>query len=259
MKNIFKSTLIIIGMLISSSQLMFAQNNDSLYLNKESLHFNLYSTKGDISVLDTLAFILEDNYERITNNLGTQIDKKIKVSIYPSVKAFHEAQNLVDVPEWVVGFGSDDELKMVSPMNPGNMHTYESLMQVIIHEFVHAAQLAVRGGGEFEGVPKWMTEGHAYYEAGQINQYIHEDVKKHLLAKTLPSWSQLEEVSDFEFGNIGGYSFSANIVEYLIEKYGYEKFVSIFKQPTEFEKIYGVSKDAMEIQWLQYLEKTYLN
>jgi hypothetical protein len=56
---------------------LVGQNTDSLSLAKESQHFAFFSTKGDIGVLDSLAIILENNYARITNRLGIQIEKKL--------------------------------------------------------------------------------------------------------------------------------------------------------------------------------------
>lgn len=79
------------------------QNTDLLNLAKESQHFEFYSTHDDIKVLDSLAITLENNYARITNRLGIQIGKKVKVKVFPNIQAFHAAINLPDAPDWVVG------------------------------------------------------------------------------------------------------------------------------------------------------------
>ncbi len=135
---------VIIFVFIAIPQLA-GQSNDSLILAKESQHFDFYSTIDDTEVLDSLAATLENNYYRITKHLGIQIDTKIKVKVYPDLKTFHSAIQLPDAPDWVVGSCISDELLMVSPVNPGNSHTYQSLMQVIVHEFVHIAVYLVVG------------------------------------------------------------------------------------------------------------------
>jgi len=233
---------------------LVGQNNDSLKLAKESQHFDFYSTDDDIKVLDSLAITLENNYSGITNHLGIQINKKIKVKVFPNVKAFHAAINLSNAPDWVVGTGSADELKMVSPLNPGSYHTYQSLMQVIVHEFVHLAVYEVRADKEMTGFPKWLSEGYACYEAGQINDYIRKTIESSVSEKTPPTWTQLENASEIEFGQMNGYGFATTIVEFLIVKYGINKLVLLIKEPDNIETIYGLSKDTLEKQWIQYLK-----
>jgi len=230
------------------------QTNDSLYLAKKSQHFDLYSTNADIIVLDSLATTLEKNYFIITNHLGIQINKKINVKVFPNVTAFHAAINYPDAPDWVVGTGNADELNMVSPLNPGIYHTYESLMQVIVHELAHTAVYYAQGDQGRTGFPKWLSEGYACYEAGQINETIRKSLASSLLKKEPPTWTQLERASNTEFGNMNGYGFSETIVEFLSTTYGMNKLVLLIKEPENIETIYGLSKDALEKQWIQYLK-----
>jgi RNA polymerase sigma-70 factor (ECF subfamily) len=234
---------------------LVGQNNDSLNLAKESQHFDYYSTNGDIKVLDSLAITLENNYSRITNHLGIQIDKKIKVKVFPNIQAFHAAINLPDAPDWVVGGTlNTDEIMMVSPLHPGSVHTYESLMQVIVHEFTHIAVYYARGDKGLTGLPRWLSEGYAQYEAGQLNKYVRKSVKSSLLEKEPPTWTQLDTVSFMEFGNMNGYGLSVTIVEFLVVTYGIDKLVLLIKDPENIEIIYGLSKYTLEKQWIQYLK-----
>lgn len=243
---------IVIFVCLTISNLV-GQNNDSLNLEKESQHFNFYSTNGDIKVLDSLAITLENNYSRITNHLGIQIDKKINVKVFPNIRTFHVAINYPDAPDWVVGSCNGDELMMVSPLNPGSVHNYESLMQVIVHEFVHIAVSYARGDKGWTTLPRWLNEGYAQYEAGQINDHIRKIVKSSVMAKTPPTWSQLDTVSIMEFGNMNGYGLSVTIVEFLVDTYGIDKLVLLIKEPENSEIIYGLPKYNLEKQWIQYL------
>lgn len=234
------------------------QNTESLNLEKESQHFAFYSTKGDIDVLDSLALTLENKYSGITNRLGVQIEKKINVKVFPDIKAYHVAINYPDAPDWVVGNSNGSELMMVSPLNPGSVHTYASLLQVIVHEFVHIAVSYARGDKSWTGFPRWLNEGYAQYEAGQINEHIRKSVESSLMGKTPPTWTQLDTVSVMEFGKMNGYAISVTIVDFLINTYGIDKLVSLIKEPENIETIYDLSKNDLEKQWIQYLnqEKT---
>jgi hypothetical protein len=233
---------------------VIGQNVDSLKLAKQSQHFNFYSTQGDSKVVDSLAITLENNYSRIISHLGIQIDKKTNVKVFPDIKAFHVAINQPDAPDWVVGTCYGDNLMMVSPLNPGTVHTYESLMQVVVHEFVHMAVYYAVGEKGIASIPKWLSEGYAQYESGQINDRVRKYVKSKFMEKTPPTWTELDKASDLEFGNMNGYGFSATIVEFLIVTYGMDKLVLLIKEPENIEIIYGLSENALEKQWIEYLE-----
>lgn len=233
---------------------LFGQNNDSLTLTKESRHFAFYSTQGDTRVLDSLSGILENNYARITNRLEIQINDKIKVKVFPDIKSFHVAIKYPDAPDWVVGGCMGTELLMVSPLNPGSIHTYESLMQVVVHEFVHIAVYYAMGEKAVTGLPNWLSEGYAQYEAGQINEHIRKIVESGVKAKDPPTWSQLASASAMEFGNMNGYGLSVTIVDFLVANYGIEKLVSLIKEPENIEAIYGLPENTLEKQWVQYIK-----
>lgn len=230
------------------------QNTDSLSLKKESQHFTFYSTEGDVAVLDSLAEILENNYTRITNQLGIQIEKKIRVKVFPDIGSFHTAINYPNAPDWVVGSCVGDELLLVSPLNPGSVHTYGSLMQVVIHEFVHIALYKAIGDKVVTRLPKWLNEGYAQYEAGQINEQIRKSVEISMFEKMPPTWAQLNSASAMEFGKINGYGLSVSIVEFLVVTYGTNKLVLLIKEPENIETIYGMPESTLEKQWIHYVK-----
>ncbi len=246
------STIVILVFLFISQSA--GQNTDFLTLSKESRHFTFYSTSEDIDILDSLAAILEKNYARITDHLGIQIDKRIQVKVFPNINAFHAAIGYSNAPEWMVGTCIDDELMMVSPRNPGSMHTYESLMQVVVHEFVHIAVYYAIGDKAVTRLPKWLSEGYAQYEAGQINDHIRKSVKSGFSEKDPPSWSQLDSASYIEFGNMNGYGLSVTIVEFLIGSYGFEKMSLLIREPENIETIFGLSKETLENQWIWHFK-----
>jgi len=253
---LMNQVLILVAFVFLTISSVIGQNVDSLYFQKTSKHFDFYSTTGEFKVLDSLAKTLEDNYSRIADHLKTQFDKKIKVYVYPDIKMFHDAFHATNAPEWFVGKADANEIKMVSPLNPGSMHTYASLMQVIVHEFVHTAVYNARGEKGISGLPKWLSEGYAYYEAHQMNDNWRKSIKLKSLEKAPPTWVQLESVSDVEFGNIDGYGYSTIIIEFLVDTYGFDKLVKLIREPENIETIYGLSKGDLEKQWIQYLKTT---
>jgi hypothetical protein len=127
-------------------------------------------------------------------------------------------------------------------------------MQVIVHEFVHIAVSYARGDKGWTTIPRWLNEGYAQYEADQVNEYIRKSVKSGLTDKTPPTWTQLDTASFMEFGNMNGYGLSVTIVEFLVATYGIDKLVLLIKKPENIETIYGLSKDELEQQWIQYVK-----
>lgn len=235
------------------------QDTDSLSFVKESMHFNFYSAKNDINVLDSLAIILENNYTRITKRLGIQIDKKIDVRIFPDIKSYHVATNQPDAPDWVVGTMTEEGIMMVSPLNPGSIHTHQSLMQVVVHEFVHFAVYYACGEKGIKRLPRWLNEGYAQYEAGQINKVVRRSAKSSMIKEVPPTLTQLDTVSAMEFGYMNGYALSVSAVEFMIDTYGIDKLVLLIKEPENPEIIYGLSKDALEKQWIEYVKEYQIN
>jgi hypothetical protein len=233
--------------------------NVSMNLRESSRHFDFFSSEDDRRVLDDIAKALEDNYGRITTLLHTEFKKRIKVYVYPDVKTFHEAIYMPNAPDWVVGAAGTNELKMVSPLNPGSAHSHTSLMQAIVHELTHSAVLNARAERGLAGLPKWLNEGFAFYEARQMNDEMRRIVKAHLSEKTPPTWMELDTANVVEFGDMDGYALSTLIVEFLVNTYGFDKLQRLIMAPEKMDAIYGLSNADLEKQWIQYLKTIPLN
>jgi hypothetical protein len=226
-------------------------------VHKASQHFDLYSSEPDRNVLDDIAKVLEENFRSVTDRLQTHFAERIRVYVYPDTRTFHAAIHVPDAPDWVVGAGGINELKMVSPMNPGTVHTYASLMQAIVHELVHAAVLNVRGERGLAGMPKWLNEGYAFYEARQMTDDMRRRVYSNALRDTPPSWATLDTASMVEFGDMDGYPLSTTIIEFLVETYGFDKLLELIRSPENLSTLYSTSRDSLEKQWVQYLKEMY--
>lgn len=232
------------------------KKKNTSYLNLEftSKHFNFYLKEEDAKVLENISKILENNFLRITADMQTDFESKIDVFIYPNLSAFHSSIGYPDAPDWVVGAARKNELKMVSPLNPGSIHTYESLLKAIVHELTHTVVLNFRKQGLI-GLPNWLNEGYAYYEAKQLTESQSEIVKNQLLEDKIPSWNEFEKADTAEFGDINGYPISATIIEFLVESYGLDKLKQFIIEPQNVEKIYNISKEGLENLWLKHLGK----
>lgn len=132
------------------------KDNDTLKLQKKSQHFVLYSCNKDKECLDELVRNLESNFDRVTNDLGHKPQKRIRVNIYPDIENFHIAIKEPNAAAWVVGSVVGDEIYMVSPLNPGEYHNYDSIMKVLIHEFTHVLTAQINSSLCYRQV--WLSE-----------------------------------------------------------------------------------------------------
>jgi hypothetical protein len=223
-------------------------------LHHSNDYFDFYLQDKDKDALVDLEKTLNEYFIELTDIMQTTFADKIAVIIYPDIKEFHKAINFEDAPDWVVGAASKNELKMVSPLNSGNVHNYESLIKSIVHELCHAVVINMREQGQV-GLPKWLDEGFAFYYAKQLTEEIKNDILNGAKQSEIPSWEFLNNAGTVEFGDNNGYIFSASIVEFLINIYGYDSIRKLILHPNSFENIFGLSEVELEKKWRNYITK----
>ena len=134
---------------------------------------------------------------------------------------------------------------MVSPFNPGKHHTYESVIGVIPHEYVHTVIYRMN-----PKTPLWLDEGIALYltngaPLGDINNY------------NIPSFDDIQTNNPIKFSNIGGYSLAHTYVEYLNDEYGFDKVIDFISGTLSYEETFGVTSEEIYNGWVQYLNSKY--
>lgn len=250
-----KATILLISLVFILAIIGFnkiGDNDDSFKLQMENKNFKFYSYNKDKKCLEDLSKILEENYNRISKDLNVTLKEKVIIEVYPDIKAFHDAIGSPNAPNWVVGTGWENKIKMVSPLNPGGQHTYDTLMQVVVHEFTHVAISNINS--DLESIPIWLNEGIAAYEAKQMSSNSRSAIKEKLDSNDVPS---LSEMNSSNFSEVGGYVFSYTAIEYIIENYGYDTIVLLIKTPADLEKILGNSMIEFENNWKRYLKENY--
>jgi hypothetical protein len=247
----------ITSLLIFSCEIIRAEpdpSTNTIQHQGSSEHFDFYCAEKDAVTINDLQDVLEKNYLRITNDLQTQFIKKIRVYIYPDLGSFHLAMNEPNAPDWMVGGGGKDQLHMVSPLKPGKSHNYNSLMKTIVHEFTHSATRNLIG---FSPIPRWLNEGFAYYEAGQYTDDYRKKIKTKVIQNKIPTLSELENSNNIKFGDMDGYGFSTTIIEYLVRKYGMVNVARYVKSPYSTLEPFGITKDQLQKDWIDYLREEY--
>lgn len=222
---------------------------DTIKLRKESEHFKYNSTKADKDSLSDLEKNLESNYDRIANDLNVTLDEKINVTIYPNINEFYKAIGYTEAEDWLVGVARNGEILMVSPLNPGSVHNYDSLMKIIVHEYTH-----ILVGNINPSTDIYLNEGTAVVEANQIDSIAQNYLKETAKTNKLPTidymknnYSRLEQP----------YFLSGGFVDFIIKEYGYDKIIAVIKNPDNIEEIIGLTKEEIIVKWSEYIFNNY--
>ncbi len=229
----------------------FFFDNADMVLNLTTDHFIFYCTSQDISALGAFSNKLESEYNRIVTSLQTNITEKITVYIYKNEVYYHCAIGWPEFPDWAVGsaFGKTI-IQMASPYHAGS-HTYNEMLQIIIHEFTHitAAWKATTG------LPIWLNEGVATWFSGQ-------NPARAAITNKITSLGRKPELSYFEdfntFANNGGYEFSFTIAEFISKTKGSDKLAD-FVGGLSYTGLGYADKTAFQAGWHQFLQDYYVN
>ncbi|WBW96190.1 lipoprotein [Oceanirhabdus sp. W0125-5] len=221
-------------------------SEDYMVFQKESDHFKFYSFNKDNQVIDDLTKELEGNYERITDTYKTYPEEKFDVYIYSDVESFHESLDLTNAPGWVVSsFMNYKEIHIVSPSNPGEHHDYDSILKAAFNSFTRAIIKRINSN-----LPKWLSLGIPQYER-QIKIKFPEGFKE----DNIPELTELESPSSIE---ISTFYISYTVVEFIVDKYGYDTLIELIKKPDNYEEIFGFNKVEFEKKWRDYIIDKYL-
>jgi hypothetical protein len=234
--------LLIVGMLILGFKKNISTDNMQMY---ETEHFSVYYESLKQKTIDDIEQKLEASYSDIQSFFDLGSDQRGKVIVYENVEEFQRAYLGVILSlvygDWANGAAYQDLVLVTSPENPGSEHTYDDILEIIVHEYVHTL---VYQKNEMPNI--WLDEGVATYLAGQ----------KSTLPPQIPGFEALQAEDMGTFLDNDGYAFSYVYVEYLAKVYGNEKVIRLL-ETNDYEDVFG--KSAMEIykEWLTYLETEY--
>lgn len=240
-----KKIVLSLSLTIIISFTVTAQVLSNNTITKEMDHF-IYTYYRNNEPIDDINNKLEANYKKILNRYGLNLNRKIKIVIFPSVKDFQKEYNLINYSAGIVGTAVNSRtIGIVSPLNPGPLHSYESILKIAVNEFVHIVTNSLNNN-----IPIWLNEGISLFEAKQISPF---QIKQLIKTDRVPTIEELEN----NFYNNFGYAVSGTVVEYIVLDYGYNRLVSLIKQPKNIQSIFGVSKKEFSNNWKSYLIKKY--
>ena len=243
MRKIAKYLLVTFAVIVVILFLGFKKN-----LNVQGMHtyntphFIIYYEELNQQTLNDIEQKLETSYPDIQNFFGLNNNHKREVIVYKTIERFQRAYLGVFLSyvfgDWAAGAAYEDMVLLASPESPGQEHTYTSILDIAVHEYVHTLTYQVN-----ENADIWLDEGVATYLAGQQSET--SDV-------SVPTFEEMQFQSQGEFVENGGYIWGYEYVKYLVATYGSEKVVDLIKT-NDYERCFGKSKLAIYDEWVGYV------
>ncbi|GGH51559.1 hypothetical protein GCM10008014_17390 [Paenibacillus silvae] len=192
---------------------------------------------------------LDAQVERLAVKYHYQPSRKVIIEMYSDLPTFHQAVGEKDAPNWFTGTYQNEILKIVSPLNPGPEHTYESIIKGTVHLFAMWIIEEIN-----PKAPKWIRQGIGGYEAKLMTpEYIQSSIKETVRNHAIPTFAQLQD-DTWDFETKKGFQFSYLFVEFVLETYGIEAMNQLIRDPQQVERIMNCSEAALHQQIVDSLQ-----
>lgn len=229
----------------------------------KSAHFDVIYSGILQAEAENISKALEQNYERIRQDLADPKHDKIIVFIHPNQEEFNKATGLGNSKANGTSRGPlVFHLKFETWFNavfPPEME------KVAVHEFTHCVQLNVlihdalsrlsaADSTDFDKnfemkfekeYPQWFWEALCDYEAGMVNS---TSVKYGMKGK--PTLKELN--TSHQIYNVGH-----SIIAYFVSKYGKEKLPDFMKSYGNFEQTLGITEKEFESGGYEFISEKY--
>jgi len=210
-------------------------------------NFVVYYQKGDEKGANEVFELLKEESDSILTKMEFEDNEVTEVFIYKTQwqLAIREAgfATLIVAPSWHIGDSHNGNVMMVSPYTPVEVHTHDSILTATLHEFVHSINFQINP----ELLYFW-DNGLATYLSGQ------EPEESDLYSRDIPSIEEMHTDNGLEFGQMGGYAFSYNYIEYLDDTYGWDSILEFVSGNGSYEEVFNQTEEEIYSDWCDYLE-----
>lgn len=239
--KILKITAVIILALILVGFILLRQDRSVEGLNHhDTEHFTIYYNQLKPSTLDDMELALESNYQR-SSDFFKVYKAKTKIVIYDNVDEFQVKTYGLAIAwylkDWAVGGAAEDSIYMASPEAPDESHTYESMLEILTHEFVHTQVWQLNPDLDI-----WLNEGLAVYFAKQQRD----------INRAFPTYEIMQSEDPNAFGDAGGYLFGYYYIEHLFENYQAEQTLNLVKTG-DYVASLGKSRREIYGEWIAWM------
>jgi len=219
---------------------------------RDSGHFAIYFLEGDSYVegrIDVIAKEREQIYRELREKINPTFDEKVALYLFPDADSkyaytMHKGQGMAHGCVLVEIY---NEKEHIDPY----------------HEPTHiiAGSIGDPPAMFNEGLAVWSQRGHRFHDA--LADSWSKAFAQHGMLWPIVSLFAFHEIGSDESRPDIAYPESASLVNYLIGRYGFEKFLTMYRtlrnaadpatNAAQFEGIFGVSLPEVEKAWLATL------
>lgn len=194
----------------------------------------IIESKGniDVFIFNSFCKYLKNEFSKI-NDFFEINSKKIKITLLEKreldnvVKQKSRQYKKAEIPYWLVGFSTFEEVFVVTPTEK----TFDELYKVALHEITHLISYKLDVS---HNRLKLLDEGIAVFLSNQYAGKILTPWVNSYLRNNLPKVSDFCTYDSIEFAARKGYQYSHYIVEFLINTYGKNVFLDWLQNPCKF-------------------------
>ncbi len=144
----------------------------------ESNKLIIYSIQEDNNCYEDIIKFIKNQLKRLINQYNIKLTETLEIIIYPDIILFQRTNNISLEKPWFVSKIEENIIKIVSPFNPGTIHSYESILKIFIHELMNI--LILKLNPKIPNTHMWFVESLCVYEANlkersqiNANQFLH--------------------------------------------------------------------------------------
>lgn len=237
------AVLLVILIILVINFIPVFNKQESGMVSRDNEYFTFYYFEDDEGAEDVYNLGLTEA-PRIIENLRLDDAEKFEIYIYDDQETLQRksigfVSYLTDLPWFIGGFGNN-QVVMVSPAAPNELHDYDALMQTILHEIGHAYNYQLNPQMDL-----WIDEGMAMVHAGQGEGSSPADG----IGMTIPTFQETQTENSYTFSQINGYFYARLYADYLIEVYGYDAWLQLLKT-NDYDSVYGKDQEDIYNEWL---------
>jgi len=244
---------------VAESTPHFISFDDTRYAWREigSSDVSLRWYEGSEAFAGQLLDVCRTAIEDLARDVGTRVDRQVKVNIYASSSDLRQA--MVYPQEWTGGVAFTDYSIVAIGIGPDDTGWgFRALRHELTHLVIYSTTFSPYGG-----LPTWLDEGLAMHNEGEAEESFRRLLLQAAEHGALLSLRTLSGPfsSDTATAYLS-YAQSQSVVEYLLEAYGRDALHSLLVAFRNGEAMddalmqsYGLTLDGLEVEWRASLQK----
>ncbi len=214
-------------------------------LDENQFEFILYDGLSSSDIRE-ISENLQDNYQRILNDLQIQDMPKVIIKIWSNY------DNFLEDMENDIGIRYTGATGYIFSMTELRIFYNSQVAVAAVHEYAHLVSLQVNR--TISNNPRWLWEAVALYET---QEFTDPRTLSFMVSGNYPSLSELN--ADYNNSNHNIYRVGYILVDYIVNTWGMDSVIDLIKNNGNLSITLGIDTQEFESGWYQFVEEKYLN